>query len=674
METTSNLNIYIIGFICLLLVALLALLLLLMKTKKSSQEEIKKKKKVSSFNYLLFLYEFFRDTSFLSKYLSKIKGKVQILYPSDDNFTIIQITSKILLKGVICAVGGIVLTLLIGQGDIFFICSGILITYIVINVVINGTFEKQEDVILEQFADFLSSVRHKYHDMKIVDSAIAATIDELPYEISLHIQTIYDIIISPNMKQKIDQYVVTAPNKYILMFLSICSSINEYGDKTLEDGTSLFLTDLNYLKEEVNMERIARKKNRNAFSCLTGIALAPVLAIKPFEAWAVSNMPEIGQYYEGLYGIIGMITIFVSSFVCYSLIVALKEKEREVEKETDIFARIAGINAISTYLSKIIAKHYRKYEEYDNDLQSLGNHTGPKAFLLKRIVLMVGCIVLSIVILSASVVTQKISYVVSWSTTFDNVVVQNEDYTEIIRDVAKAYANTYISTYEPVNEEEIAKEIAEKEGIKTVYAQTIAQELVKRNELYKNTYFRWWYLIASFGIGLIAYASPVLMLRFKKNIINMRKQEEVVQFQSLMLILMHMDGITVSEILEWLERFSYCFKEDIADCRVKLFHGEREALIELRDSQRYELFRDFVENLLSIDKVGVTAAFDEIRTDREFYKEDRKEQNERNIEVKSAYARMISFIPMGCTIALYLIVPIILYAASMFEEIRRITG
>ena len=670
METTGNLNNYIIVFICVLLVVLLVLLL---KLQKSQKGDIIKKKKSSDINYLLFLYEFFRDTPILSKYLSKIKGKVQILYPADTH-TITDITSKVLFKGVLCTAAGVMLTIFIGQGDIFFICSGIMVTYIVLNVLINSTFEKQEDIILEQFADFLSSVRHKYHDTKIVEAAIAGTIDELPYEISLHVEKIYDIIISPDMKHKIDQYVVTAPNKYILMFLSICSSIKEYGDKTLKDGTSLFLTDLNYLKEEVNMERIARKKNKNAFSCLTGIALAPVLAIKPFEAWAVSNMPEIGQYYEGLYGIIGMVAIFVSSFVCYSLVVALKEKEREVEKETDLFARLAGIPVISTYLSKVIASRYRRYEEYDNDLQSLGNHTGPKAFLLKRLVLMIGCAVISIVILTTSVVTQRLSYLTSWAATFDNVVVQNENYTEVIKETAKTYANVYISTYDTVSEEEIVDRIVKEQGIKSIYAQSIAAELLERNEMYKNTYFRWWYLIISIGIGLIAYASPVLMLKFKKNIINMRKQEEVVQFQSLMLILMHMDGITVAEILEWLERFSYCFKEDIADCRVKLFHGERQALLDLRDSQRYELFRDFVENLLSIDKVGVASAFDEIQTDREFYKEDRKEQNERNTEIKSAYARMISFIPMGCTITLYLIVPIVLYALSMFKEIQNITG
>ena len=168
--------------------------------------------------------------------------------------------------------------------------------------------------------------------------------------------------------------------------------------------------------------------------------------------------------------------------------------------------------------------------------------------------------------------------------------------------------------------------------------------------------------------------APVAMLEFKRNLIDMRKQEEVVQFQSLMLILMHMDGMTVEKILEWMERFAYCFKEDIAECRVMISHGEKEALMALRDSQRYEPFRDFVENLIAIDKVGVAAAFDEIKTDREFYKEERKEQNERNIERKSSTAKLIAFIPAGLTIALYLVVPIFMYAISMLSELSVMIG
>lgn len=663
-----------IGIIVILFIALFILIKQLLPTHNKEFEATRRKSsKETGLNLLLFLYEFFRDTPFLSKYLVKIRGRIQILYPAD-TFAVVKLTSNVLLKVTLAAIGGVLVTLFISQGDIFFICSGLLVTYVVINMVIDSSFQRIEDKILEQFSNFLSAMRHKYHDVKIVDTAIANTMDELPYEISLHVQNIYDIIIDPNMRYMIDQYVGIAPNKYILMFLSICASVKEYGDKELEDGTSLFLTDLNYLKEQVNDERIARTKSKYAFSCLTGLALAPVLFIKPLETWAKYEMPEIAQYYNGIYGTVAMIAIFVSSFVVYNLIVALKEREREVEKETDIFARIAGIPGISNLLSKIITKHYVRYEEYNNDLHSLGNHTGPKAFLLKRITICIATVAISLFVLSGTVFTQKIALVRDYVDAFSEVVVPNEEYKQTMTDIAMEYSHKYVFKAEDVTEEELTKDIGEKTGLKLNYSQTVAKELLERQETYKNTYFRWWYLVVSIILGAVAFMAPVGLLEFKRNLIEMRKQEEIVQFQSLMLILMHMDGMTVETILEWMERFAYCFKEDIAECRVNLSNGEKEALLALRDSQRYELFRDFVENLISIDRVGVVAAFDEIKTDREFYKEDRKEQTERNIEQKSSTAKMLAFIPAGCTIGLYLIVPIFMYAMSMLSELAVMIG
>lgn len=649
------------------IISALLLLYLVRKLKSSSNNDINHIKKTSAkHNYLLFLYKIYRDTPILNRYLVKVRSKVDLLYPAD-SYSSVEFTSRILLKGTFAGFGGIVATLLISNGDIFFICSGLMITFILITATVNLNFEKLEDTLLEQFANFLSSIRHKYHEYKIVETAISATMDDLPYEIGLHVQNIYNIVISPNMRYEIDRYVSSAPNKYVLMFLSICASVKEYGDKELEDGASLFLTDLNFLKEEVNNERLTKQKNKNAFASLTTLALAPVMLIKPLEIWAVANMPDIAQYYGGIYGIVAMVAIFISSFVTYMLIVALRDKEKEIEKETDIFAKVSQTPGISEFLNKIISKEYRKYEEIDNDLQSLGDHTGPKAFIFKRIIIAITVFASTVLVLFGSGVTQKLQYSLNWSDAFEEAVVPNDEYRDLMREMGQEYMSSYLNNGS-ITEEDLTNIIVKEKGSRINYAQTISKEVIERINKYQNSYFRWWYLIVAFLLAYVGYMSPVLMIRFKKNIIQMRKQEEVVQFQSLMLILMHMDGITVAEILEWMERFGYCFREDIAECRVNLSHGEKEALINLRDSQRYEPFRDFVENLLSIDRVGVTAAFDEIKTDREYYKEDRKEQSEKNIQNKSSWAKLIAFVPFGLTVLLYLLIPLVVYAISMLQE------
>ena len=65
---------------------------------------------------------------------------------------------------------------------------------------------------------------------------------------------------------------------------------------------------------------------------------------------------------------------------------------------------------------------------------------------------------------------------------------------------------------------------------------------------------------------------------FLKNI----KENEIMQFQSIILMLMYIDRIDVQTILEWLCIFSYAFKEPIATCLNNYESGAYEALEDLK--------------------------------------------------------------------------------------------
>ncbi len=58
----------------------------------------------------------------------------------------------------------------------------------------------------------------------------------------------------------------------------------------------------------------------------------------------------------------------------------------------------------------------------------------------------------------------------------------------------------------------------------------------------------------------------------------------------------------------------------------------------MKDSESYEAFKDFCDNLISIDKVGVVKAFDEIQTDREYFMKKREQDREENLARKLAKA------------------------------------
>lgn len=652
-----------------LVVCAFTVIKLLYRIIKNKKDDTVSKQKVSKkTNNLMWVYHLYKNTPFLKRYFVKIRSKVSLMYPAD-GYSINLMTSRILAKGTLGGIIAVALTLVLSKGNIFYICAGSLISYVVITEIVTNSINSLEFVILEQFQDALQKVRHHYHECKMVDQSILRCIDEVPYEIGLHMQTIYDIITSPNMKYETDKYIDACPDKMMLTFLAICSSIQEAGDGLI-DGKSKFLTGLEQLKADVADEIIMRKRSKYAFMGLSWISLFPVIAVKPAESWVVTNMEEVKSFYSGIYGIVAMISIFVLSFIAHTLIVSLRDREREIEKDNDFFAKVAEIPVVSDFLSKVIRKNFSRYNYYNNEMKGMGDHTGPKAFLLKRITFAVVTFTAIILILFFSGVSQRISDLNDFSEAFVTSTVPNEEYRESMRAAAKEY--TAMTKRDDIKPEDLTLKIMKETGLKQNYAEQVADLVNSRLNDYYNAYFKWFYILIALALGAIGYMVPVWMLKFKHPVIDMRKQEEVLQFQSLILILMYMDGINLEEILEWLERFSYCFKEEIATCRMNLNSGQERALSDMQTLVQYQPFSNFVDNLKAIDKVGVIDAFDEVKQEREYNRKKKELEMAESLEKKASKARMVSYVPVFSTLILYMLVPMSLYAMQMYAEFQSI--
>lgn len=636
--------------------------------KKNTQEIMKVKSSNRNRHHWGWLYNFYKNTPGFKKYFLKTKHKVEIIYPSD-TFTITEKTTSILVKISAVFIIGLIVTFILGRGDVFFLCAGVLLIYVVVTEVTNRSLFLMEEKLLNQFVSSLKKIRHYFHDTKNIESAIALTLETAPYEISLHLQKIYEIVSSAKPKTKIEEYKGTEPNEYFLMFLSICSTTKDWGDKELEDGQSLFITNIDYLCDRISKEIVNRRKEKYAFSSTSWLALFPVLGIKPLTNFNTSNFPELSEMYKGVYGIVTTVLIFVASFFCYSLIISLRDKNKDIEKEDSIYAKAANnIPVLNGLLNRIIVKKYARYKKYDSAMKGIGDHTGPKAFLLKRIVIMIVVITSTIIISISATVSEKTKLVSDFATTFDQTVVPNEDYRQNMKIAAMDNAG-YIKQHGTISSDVLTKKIiAESEVKKEAYAQEIAKEIIQRAVKYERIYYKWFYLIIALLLGVIAYNVPVWVLMcFRKKSIEERKEDEIIQFQNIILILMNMDGITVEEILEWLDRFSYCFREDIEECRISYSSGNIVALKRLKDNVDYEPFTEIVDNMISADRVGIKKAFEQVKTDREYLQEQHEQDRLEAREKNSSIAKFIAMLPLGATVALSLIVPIAVLAKNMLE-------
>ncbi len=209
--------------------------------------------------------------------------------------------------------------------------------------------------------------------------------------------------------------------------------------------------------------------------------------------------------------------------------------------------------------------------------------------------------------------------------------------------LSRAIANS--SYYEEATEEEI--EIA-------------TQRIYEKLQVIQAENMQWFELLLAILFSVIAYQTPVWILMFQKKMRALEMENEVMQFQTIILMLMKIERMNVEIILEWLERYSNIFKEPITKCVNNFESGGWEALEELKEDVSYVPFIRIIESMqAAVEKIPIQDAFDELDTERAYYQEKRKESNDRLISKKGIIGKAIGFTPMVCMFVGYLIVPLV---------------
>ena len=146
-------------------------------------------------------------------------------------------------------------------------------------------------------------------------------------------------------------------------------------------------------------------------------------------------------------------------------------------------------------------------------------------------------------------------------------------------------------------------------------------------------------------------------------------ENEVMQFQTIILMLMKIERVNVEMILEWLERYANIFKEPITKCVNNYEAGAWEALEELKNDISFQQLIRIVESLqAAVEQIPIREAFDELDSERAYHQEKRKESNERTIARKSMIGKVFGFGPMVVLFVVYLIIPLCVIGMTSMTE------
>lgn len=206
--------------------------------------------------------------------------------------------------------------------------------------------------------------------------------------------------------------------------------------------------------------------------------------------------------------------------------------------------------------------------------------------------------------------------------------------------------------------------------------QVVVERLKEKLAVINSEYLQWFEILLAFVFAIIAYMAPIWILMFQVKMRQLEMEDEVMQFQTIILMLMRIERVNVEIILEWLERYSNIFKAPITKCVNNYEAGAWEALEEMKEDVSYPPLIRIIESMqAAVEKIPITDAFDELDSEREYYREKRKESNERLISRKGMIGKVIGFAPMVCMFVGYLIVPLVFIGlTSMSSSMSSLTA
>ncbi len=187
-----------------------------------------------------------------------------------------------------------------------------------------------------------------------------------------------------------------------------------------------------------------------------------------------------------------------------------------------------------------------------------------------------------------------------------------------------------------------------------------AERIYDKIQIVNSEYMKWFEVLLSFVFAIIGYMSPIWMLMFQAKMRQIEMEDEVMQFQTIILMLMRIERVNVEMILEWLERYANIFKDPISKCLNNYEAGAWESLEAMKEEISYMPLVRIVESMqAAVEKIPIRDAFDELESERDYYQEKRKESNDRLIKRKGMIGKAIGFAPMVCMFVGYLIIPLV---------------
>jgi hypothetical protein len=625
--------------------------------------------KEERFNMEIFYQKFYvkcLKIPFVRRYSLKLRRRLEIRNLDDEYLTRKQ-TAQIMFKAMLIVIPLTFVIILMTKANYMLMSTLLLFEIFFVETIISGMVDKIDNDLLKEQIDFFAEIRHAYHEFNMVEEAIYEVSQNDEVEVSRQAEKIYEVLISDDPETELEKYYDIAPNSFLKEFAGVSYLTKEFGDRKDKDGASLYLKNLNNITQEMQIEILKRDKLDYVFQSLSMIAAIPILFLDVVKNWAMGQFAFTSQFYNGTLGFITQIGLIILTFLCYMLTRKLKDngsvnvaKNMENPWQAKVYAKKPIKKVVDYFIPKDGTKEYR------NMVQLLKDSASKLKLEWLYVNRLTSAIVTLIVTLIVAIASHQMAIIYQYTepTSDYNLLGQMTESQEKKAKQTTEKDNIILDECKEdldITQDELRVVISKSEpygGVSDEQLDVLTERIYGKLKIVQSSYLKWFEVLLSFVACVLGYYGPVWLLMFQKKMRQMEMENEVMQFQTIILMLMKIERVNVEMILEWLERYSNIFREPISKCVNNYESGPWEALEELKNDISFQQLIRIVESLqAAVEQIPIREAFDELDTERAYHQEKRKESNERLISKKSMIGKVVGFAPMVVLFVGYLIVP-----------------
>lgn len=626
------------------------------------REKYERRERILSRFYLLMT-----KIPFGGRYLRKTESMYAMICPYEQGYlqrlsattSVMAVMLSIIASFAVAALGFFVE----GHISIYSFACIIFAIYVVCREVLQSRISKTEMIMMNDLTRYIAAVKHLYDHYRNIPRAVLEASEGLHYELRLHALHMNEILTSADRAERVKEYALSQrTNRYLKMFIVQAYSASERGDVKSKTGESIFSKNMEALRLEIMQDIRMKEKRGYKLKGYTFVAVIPIFFMEVLRSWGLDFSPELRGFYNGA-GHFVVVLSFLATIFIYSIINKAREVNEEwAEQSSDYLQNIANKGTVKRALEKVEKSPRKMFKNIKKMLVDCGDNTALSVFFLKM--LFIGIIAVAFGLVFLGVIHQqektRLMHDPAGIETIITSISANQ--LELVENAVLTLARE--NKGKSLTIEQLSAKFEERIPTANVsIVKAAGEEIYRRIEHYKNEYIHWYEYAILLVFGFMCSFIPVISLSYRHKLILSGKDNEVRQFQAIILMERMFPNITIVSLLEEMETFAVMFRPSIRECINSYSSGPRQALLNLKEQESDHIwFTELIDGLLSADSVGIDAAFEEVEHNREMFERIKELESEMALDKKKDSTDLLANLPMTIVLAGYFIIPFFVHS------------